>query len=121
VLWNGAEEDAREIGCDGVHWTAERLREARVRPADLVVAASCHTRDEIAHAGALELDFAVLGPVAATPTHPFASPLGWPAFAAAIEGTRLPVYALGGLVAGDLTVALEHGAHGVALRRGAWT
>jgi 8-oxo-dGTP diphosphatase len=32
----------------------------------------------------------------------------------------LPVYALGGLVRADLEQAMLHGAHGVALRRGAW-
>ena len=30
----------------------------------MLAAASCHTADEIARAGALDLDFAVLGPVA---------------------------------------------------------
>ncbi|MCC6195237.1 MAG: Nudix family hydrolase [Burkholderiales bacterium] len=120
VLWNGSDDEARACGCDGVHWTAERLRAARARPADLLVAASVHTREEIAHAGALDLDFAVLGPVAATPTHPFATPLGWQSFARMIEGARLPVYALGGLAPADLDAALDHGAQGVALRRGAW-
>jgi 8-oxo-dGTP diphosphatase len=121
VLWNGSEDEARAAGCDGVHWTAATLQEARERPADLLTAASCHTSEEIARAGALGLDFAVLGPVAATPTHPFATPLGWDAFAASLTEARLPVYALGGLVASDLDLAIDHGAHGVALRRGAWT
>jgi 8-oxo-dGTP diphosphatase len=120
VLWNGDEDEARALGCDGVHWTAGRLRDARARPADLVVAASVHTSEEIAHAGALDLDFAVLGPVAATPTHPSATPLGWKGFARAVAGARIPVYALGGLAAADLDVALDHGAHGVAQRRAAW-
>ncbi|MFO1323018.1 MAG: Nudix family hydrolase [Burkholderiales bacterium] len=120
VLWNGNAHDAREAGCDGVHWTAAALRDAPARPEELVVAASCHTRDEIARAGALGLDFAVLGPVASTPTHPDAAPIGWDGFAARVEHARLPVYALGGLIAADLDVAIDHGAHGVALRRAAW-
>jgi len=120
VLFNGTDADAREAGCDGVHWTAAALAEARERPQDLLVAASCHTRAEIARAGALDLDFAVLGPVAATPTHPHAALLGWDGFAAQIAENRLPVYALGGLDAADLDCAIAHGAHGVALRRAAW-
>jgi len=32
----------------------------------------------------------------------------------------LPVYALGGLVPADLDAAVDHGAHGIAMRRGAW-
>lgn len=120
VMWNGSEDEARTAGCDGVHWTADALRAARARPGDLLAAASCHTREEIALAGGLGLDFAVVGPVAATPTHPFATPLGWDGLATSVTTARLPVYALGGLVAADLDRAIGFGAHGVALRRGAW-
>ncbi len=42
VLLNGADEDAREWGLDGVHWTSARLREATSRPDGLIVGASCH-------------------------------------------------------------------------------
>lgn len=120
VLWNGSAEDARTAACDGVHWTAAMLATARERPRDLIVAASCHTQADLARAGALELDFAVLGPVAPTPTHPGASPLSWEGFHRCIDGVRLPVYALGGLRREDLRAAIDQGAHGVALMRGAW-
>ena len=120
VLWNGTEEDARAAGCDGVHWTSAALAEAVARPQGLLAAASCHTPDDVARAGALGLDFAVLGTVLPTPTHPDAVPVGWDGFAASVAGTRLPVYALGGLTSADLVQAIDHGAHGVALRRAAW-
>jgi 8-oxo-dGTP diphosphatase len=67
-----------------------------------------------------KVDFAVLGPVFATPLHPGARPLGWRRFAELAAGSPMPVYALGGLAAGDLETAVMHGAHGVALRRAAW-
>jgi 8-oxo-dGTP diphosphatase len=121
VLLNGTAADARRLHCDGVHWTAESLSLAAERPSDLMVSASCHTADELAHAGALALDFAVLGPVAPTPTHPNAVPLGWNGFSAIAAGAHVPVYALGGLGAEDLAAAIERGAQGVALRRAAWT
>ena len=120
VLLNGTADDARRLGCDGVHWTSVALSAATERPAGLMVAASCHTRSELAHAGELDLDFAVLGPVAATPTHPEALPMGWDQFVATVAGTHLPVYALGGLHAEDVEHAVLHGAQGVALRRAAW-
>jgi 8-oxo-dGTP diphosphatase len=82
--------------------------------------ASCHTREEIAKAGALALDFALLGPVAPTPSHPDAIELGWDGFAACAAGAALPVFALGGLAHSDLGTAISHGAHGIALRRAAW-
>jgi 8-oxo-dGTP diphosphatase len=120
VLLNGTFEDARRLDCDGVHWTSTVLAQASRRPAGMLVAASCHTRAGVARAGELDLDFAVLGPVAPTPTHPDAVPLGWDGFAAIVAGARLPVYALGGLRGEDLLRATDCGAQGVALRRAAW-
>jgi 8-oxo-dGTP diphosphatase len=120
VLLNGTTDDARRMGFAGVHWSAAALAAVRDRPRDLLVAASCHTRDELARAGELDVDFALVGPVAATPTHPDATPLGWNGFAATLAGTRVPVYAIGGLTPSDLDAAIDHGAHGVALRRHAW-
>ena len=122
VLWNGTAEEAQEASCDGVHWPSATLNAASSRPRGmLLVAASCHDAREVAHAGALDLDFAVLGPLAPTPTHPSAVPLGWTEFARMAESTRVPLFALGGLAAGDLRTAIDAGAHGVALRRGAWS
>jgi 8-oxo-dGTP diphosphatase len=120
VLFNGTADEATHAGCDGVHWTSAHLAEAHARPEGLLVGASCHVQEELAHAGALGLDFAVLGTVATTPTHPDAVPLGWEGFAARIADVRLPVYALGGLTPADLQRAISRGAHGVALRRAAW-
>jgi len=68
----------------------------------------------------LDVDFVVLGPVLATPTHPDARPLGWEGFAGAVAGTRVPVFALGGLHREDLETAVARGAHGIAMRRHAW-
>jgi 8-oxo-dGTP diphosphatase len=120
VLLNGSAERARAWGCAGVHWTSAALVEATARPQGLMCSASCHTREDIARAGALALDFVVLGPVLPTASHPGAAPLGWDGFAATAARAALPVLALGGLSAGDLDTAIMHGAHGVALRRAAW-
>ena len=120
VVVNGDAEAARRVGADGVHWTAATLAAATARPDGMLVGASCHTREELARAAGLGVDYAVLAPIRATPTHPGAPPLGWGGFARAIEGTRVPVYALGGLEPSDLEVARDHGAHGIAMRRAAW-
>jgi len=120
VLVNADEALARRSGAAGVHWTSAQLAHARWRPHDLLVAASCHTAADVLHASGLELDFVVLGPVLPTPSHADAPPLGWDAFAGAIAATRVPVFALGGLTHADLGTALAHGAHGIAMRRGAW-
>jgi 8-oxo-dGTP diphosphatase len=117
---NGSEDDARRLGAAGVHWTAAVLGAARSRPAGLIVGASCHRRDDLARAADLDVDYAVLGPVLPTPTHPDAVALGWAGFEREVLGARLPVYALGGLRRGDLDTAIDRGAHGIAMRSGAW-
>ena len=118
VLVNGDLELAAAIGADGVHLTASQLYQCTIRPDVELVAASAHTRAEIERAAELKFDFAVLGAVKPTLSHPGVSPLGWEKFAAVVEAAPLPVYALGGLSPGDLSEAIAHGAHGVAMQRG---
>ena len=121
VLVNGDEQAARAAGADGVHWSAARLGQAAKRPQGLLCGASCHTVAELERAAALECDFAVLGPVRETSTHPESRPLGWQAFARLARGAPMPVFAIGGVRPADLDDARRHGAHGVAMIRGSWS
>ncbi len=82
--------------------------------------AAVHDADELARADALGVDDLLLGPVLPTPTHPGASGLGWAGFEALRARSALPVYALGGVGAGDLAEARQHGAQGVAGISGFW-
>jgi 8-oxo-dGTP diphosphatase len=111
---------ARALGADGVHFTARQLTTLTARPRDIMAAASCHDAGELARAMALELDFAVLGPVKPTASHPQAAPMGWRRFAELARGASLPVYAIGGLRLADLEDAWRAGAHGVAMISGSW-
>jgi 8-oxo-dGTP diphosphatase len=120
LVINSDVELAREIGADGVHFPAVMLARLDRRPPFDLCGASCHDRDELERAQSFEMDFVVLGPVHATPTHPGAVPLGWEKFGALAKGLALPVYGIGGLTASELPAAWELGAHGVALMRGAW-
>ncbi|MBX9637074.1 MAG: Nudix family hydrolase [Nitrosomonas sp.] len=120
VLINGDLELARKIGADGVHLTSAQLMtlSSRPDPSYGLCGASCHNAEELFAAEQLGLDFAVLGPVQPTLSHPGLSPLGWRRFASLIRGYPLPVYALGGLHREDLPIAQEMGAHGIAMMRG---
>ncbi|MBX3615814.1 MAG: Nudix family hydrolase [Nitrosomonas sp.] len=120
VLINGDLELARELGADGVHLTSSQLMTllSRPEPAYGLCGASCHNIEELFAAERLGLDFAVLGPVQPTLTHPGLLSLGWRKFAALIRDYSLPVYALGGLRFDDLVTAKEFGAHGIAMMRG---
>jgi 8-oxo-dGTP diphosphatase len=106
---------------DGVHYTAAQLMSLRERPRDILGAASCHDAAELERAMALELDFAVLGPVRPTASHPGARTLGWDGFAHLARGASIPVYAIGGVQRADLETAWRAGAHGLAMISGAWT
>jgi 8-oxo-dGTP diphosphatase len=105
-------------GADGIHFTAAQLMNLTGKPLDLLVAASCHSREELERAMQLELDFAVLGPVR---EKAHAAPLGWKRFAEIVRATTIPVYAIGGLTRADMEDAWRAGAHGVAMIRGAWS
>ena len=121
VLINGDCELAQALGA-GVHLRAAQLHglPARPLPPGLPVAASCHSVEDLQQTGKLELDFAVVGSVLATASHPQATPLGWDGFAALREETSLPIYAIGGLSPENLSEARQHGAQGIAAIRALW-
>ncbi len=110
---------ARSAGADGVHLTAQGLMSLTERPAALI-AASCHDAEQLGRAMQFELDFALLGPVKPTESHPVATSMGWTHFAELARGASIPVYAIGGMSLADLEDAWRAGAHGVAMIRGAW-
>ncbi len=107
--------------CDGVHLSSKALMAARSRPAGTLVGASCHDEAQLDHAGTLALDYALLGPVNPTPSHPGSAALGWERFAALARERAMPIYAIGGLSRRDLPEARRRGAHGVALMSAAFT
>jgi len=118
VVINDSEEIARQAGADGLHLSASSLAKRTARPDLRWVGASCHNAAEIARAGELGLDYALLSPVLPTPSHPQVEGLGWASFAEEIAGNTLPVFALGGMKPELLAVAQSHGAQGIALMRG---
>lgn len=75
---------------------------------------SCHDDQQLAHAAAIGADYATLGPVLPTPSHPQAPGMGWQRFSRLAGSAALPVYALGGVGPGDLARARSAGGQGVA-------
>jgi 8-oxo-dGTP diphosphatase len=120
VVINGDAVLAREVGADGVQLNSAQLMALTARPEMELVSASCHDRRELERAAELELDFALLSPVLPTLSHPGAPVLGWEVFARLLKDMPMPVYALGGVSRADMDEAWRHGAHGIAMLRGAW-
>jgi len=122
ILVNGDPDLARDCGADGVHLNRRRLWTMAPRKpgVDWLLAASCHDQSELRQAALLGVDFAVLGPLAATPSHPGAPGLGWRRFSELVAGAEIPVYALGGMLAADRQAAFEAGGQGIAAIRAWW-
>ena len=107
---------------DGIHLPVRGWKglTRATRPAVSWLGMSCHDEDELAAAARLHADYAVLGPVLATASHPGAPSMGWERFSALVGGLPLPVYAIGGMVPTMLDPAWRHGAQGVAAISALW-
>jgi len=75
---------------------------------------SAHNAAELAAARIAGADFAMLGNVLDTPSHPDRPGMGWERFAELAAGAGLPVFAVGGQGPSSLETARAHGAHGIA-------
>ncbi len=122
LLINADSEWVSEVAADGVHLSSSRLMSCRHRPldAEYLVAASCHTVEELQKAGEIAADFVVLSPVNCTSSHAGFKPLGWEVFEALCSRVNLPVFALGGMRKEDVECARRAGAQGIAAISGLW-
>ena len=119
VVLDRGEAMSRQLGAAGVHFRQHEVM--GLMPMDLsetfvdnvLRIGSCHDATSLGKAEILGLHAAVVGPVAPTATHPDAAPLGWEGFQRLAAGTRLPVYAIGGVAPQDLPEAFAHYAQGV--------
>lgn len=105
------------LRADGVHLRASDALALKARPEALngkLLAVSTHNAQELGQARQLEADFAVLGPVLPTPSHPEQPAMTWDGFERLNQGAGLPVFALGGQTPDTLSTALLRGAHGIA-------
>jgi len=118
LLVNSAHPHEWGREADGVHLRAADAAALNRRPDVGLLGVSAHNAAQLAQARVLGADFAVLGPVCPTPSHPGQAALGWARFAALTSEAGLPVYALGGQSPNTLDAALKHGAHGIAAIRG---
>jgi thiamine-phosphate pyrophosphorylase len=119
LLINDRIDVALSCDADGVHLPAASFSVADARALlgeRRLIGASIHGAAELgAVAGA---DFAVLGPIYATPSkQAYGAPLGPSALAAARATTRLPLFAIGAIDAGRVAEVRAAGADGVAVIR----
>jgi thiamine-phosphate pyrophosphorylase len=114
-LVNGRPGLAAEYGI-GLHLPADRLGEGRP-PGVKLVGASVHDEAEAEAALAIGVDYLVAGTIFATrskPGRPAAGP-EWIGRLRLLAGAT-PIYAIGGVHAGNVAEVVGAGAHGVAVR-----
>lgn len=113
---------AEELGAAGVHLSARRAAnlDRRPVPGTMWLGVSCHDGGELERAGQLDADFATLGNVRATASHPGRTGMGWQRFGELVRAANLPVFAIGGLARDDTEAARRAGGQGIAAIRSLW-
>ena len=120
IIINSNIDLAYEYELDGVHLNSKQLHELSHFPKDLLVGASCHSENDLKVAEEKNADFAVLGSVKKTLTHPDLEPIGWVRFNKLVNNSNLPIYSIGGMTNSDVLSSLEYGGIGIASQRAIW-
>ena len=115
ILVNSRADIALAAGAHGVHLPSGSISAREVRriaPAAFLIGVSTHTMEEVRAAAEEGADFAVFGPVFASPGK--GEPVGLEALRQAAHATPLPIYALGGVDEANAASCINAGAIGVA-------
>jgi thiamine-phosphate pyrophosphorylase len=121
LLVNDRLDVALACEADGVHLPSHGLApgEARRLLGDRLLGVSTHSAGEVAQARASGANYALFGPVFATPSKArFGPPQGLDALAAAAGcAGEMPLYAVGGVDQGNAAACVSRGCRGVAVIR----
>ena len=105
-------------GAAGVHLPRHgSIKTARAYLGNRVtIGISAHNSDEVRHAAALGADYVTLSPIFVSASKPEYGPaLGLKTLAEIAKATAIPIYALGGIDAGNAAECRAAGAAGVAI------
>lgn len=106
---------AARIGAHGVHWPEIRLRGVRLRSRAMIETASGHSRVAIARAAKFGVDAVIVSAVFPSRSPSAGKAMGPLRFRLLARMTPPPVYALGGISAGNAARAMHHAAGWAAI------
>lgn len=114
----GADTDlAAAIKADGVHLPERLIDQSpslRRQHPEWLITAAAHSQAALEQASLAGTDAAVVSPVFPSQSPSAGAPLGAEQFAAMVQATQIPVYALGGVTADTVGELKESGAAGLA-------
>jgi len=105
---------ARRLGADGVHLPERLAGRARTLPRHFIVTAAAHSLPAALRARRAGAQALIVSPVFPSASPSAGRAMGPPALAKLIRGVGAPVYALGGVNAGNVGKLRMTGAVGVA-------
>lgn len=107
------------LGADGVHLPSRGLRRRHLEQLmgrSAIAGRSCHRRSEVEDWDERGGDFATLSPLFSSISKPGYGPnMELEEFGSIAEASKMPIYALGGVVPEKVKLCLEAGASGVAV------
>jgi 8-oxo-dGTP diphosphatase len=132
LIWNCPLDWYQIAFADGLHLSRENVVKADLMGGDLLksglmvsqkverpipanqwLSIACHNLAELEVAQDLA-DYILVSPVNKTSTHIKATPLTWAGFNVISNQARIPCYAMGGMKAIDIDVAIKQGGQGIA-------
>lgn len=123
LVLNDRVDVALATGTLAVHLGQRSLSAAVVRELlgpESVIGVSCHGREELLEAEAAGADYAFLGPVFETASHPDREGIGVERWSSSSAELDLPLIGIGGIRIESVAALRSGGAHGVAVIRSVW-